>query len=154
MALSKHTVYDKLVTKVSGSDTKVSITSGGLVLKIRHDSAKEGLERKIKNVEKDTECQWAGQKDYLQRKPRTKLINKIIKTKIRNKLPVITGLATNVSFNTKLTKTEKKLPNIISLATQAALNTKVTAMKDKISDITSCIATPEFIRLTKARFDV
>ena len=55
MALSKHTVYDKLVTKVSGSDTKVSITSG-LVLKIRHDSAKEGLEKKIKNVEKDTEC--------------------------------------------------------------------------------------------------
>lgn len=90
----------------------------------------------------------------MQHKPRTKLRNKIIKTKIRNKLPGITGLATDVSFNTKLTKTEKKLPNIISLATQAALNTKITAMKDKISHTTSCIATPEFIRLTKARFDV
>lgn len=40
------------------------------------------------------------------------------------------------------------------MATQAALNTKVTTMKDKISDTASCIATPEFIRLTKARFDV
>lgn len=44
-------MYGKLVTKVSGSDTKVPSTSG-LVLKIRYDSANKGLEKKIKNVKK------------------------------------------------------------------------------------------------------
>ena len=40
-----------MVTKISGSDIKVSITSG-LVVKIQYDSAKEGLEEKIENIEK------------------------------------------------------------------------------------------------------
>ena len=47
----KKTAYDKLVLKVNTTDTKMPSTSG-LVTKIKCDSEKQGLERKIEDAAK------------------------------------------------------------------------------------------------------
>ena len=47
----KKTVYSQLVTKVNDTDTKIPITSG-LVTKTQNDADKQGVKKKIANVDR------------------------------------------------------------------------------------------------------
>ena len=47
----KKTVYSQLVTKVNDIDTEIPITSG-LVTKTQNDADKQGIKKKIANVDK------------------------------------------------------------------------------------------------------
>ena len=85
------TVYDKLAIKVNAIDTKKPSTSR-LVTKTLYNSNKQGLERKIEDVNKK-----AGQKTVYS----TKI------TETENKIP---GLVTTAMLTTKASEIENKIP--------------------------------------------
>ena len=63
-------------------------------------------------------------------------------TEIENKIPSITGLATNSA----LTALENKIPNVSNLVTKTDNNTKISEIEKKV------ITTPEFNKLTTENF--
>ena len=65
--LSKRALYDKLVIKVNAIDTKMPSTSG-LVGKTAWFRQTRSSEEDRKSLQKDTQYQWADQKDWLQHK--------------------------------------------------------------------------------------
>ena len=62
-------------------------------------------------------------------------------TEIENKIPSITGLATNLA----LTAVENKIPNVSNLVTKTDYNTKISEIEKKVSD--KYITTSEFNKL-------
>ena len=52
---------------------------------------------------------------------------------IEDKIPDITNLATNTTFNAKINKVKSKIPNITNLASTAAL----TAVKKEIPNVSN-----------------
>ena len=78
MKMPKKTVYDKLVTKINNIDTS------GFVLKIKYDTDKSDLEKKISNAEKTFQMLVDLLKTYY---------NATI-TEVEGKVPSISGLAT------------------------------------------------------------
>ena len=95
-------MYDKLVVKVNNIDT------GGFVLKTKYDTDKSDLEKKIPDT--------SGLK---------KLDYSAKITKIENKIPSISGLATNAV----LTAIENKIANISSLVKKLILTQKLLKLK-------------------------
>ena len=67
-------------------------------------------------------------------------------TEIQNKIPSITGLATNSA----LTAVENEIPNVSNLVTKTDYNTKISEIEKKVSDHNhdKYITTSEFNRLT------
>ena len=149
--VTKKTAYDKLVSKVDNIDNT------GLVLKTTYDTDKSGLKKKISGADKkipDVSSLF------------TKTIFNAKVTKIENKIPSITSLATNLSFvennipdvsglvkktdfNAKITEVENKIPSITTLATNSAL----TAVENKIPDVSSLVAKTDFDAKLKAISD-
>ena len=101
----KKTEYNKLVTKVDNIDTT------GFVLKAKYDADKSDLEKRISDVDKEIPDTSAFIK-------RTDYSSKI--TKIENKIPSISGLATNSA----LTAVENKIPSDSGLVKKTDYNTK------------------------------
>ena len=111
----KNTEYNKLVSKVN------NIGTTGFVLKTTYDTDKSDLEKKICDADKkipDT-SDLAKKAD----------LNAII-TEIENKMPSITGLATNSA----LTAAENKIPAVSSLEKKTDYNTKISEIENKIND--------------------
>ena len=111
----KKTEYNKLVSKVN------NIGTTGFVLKTTYDTDKSDLEKKICDADKkipDT-SDLAKKAD----------LNAII-TEIENKMPSITGLATNSA----LTAAENKIPAVSSLEKKTDYNTKISEIENKIND--------------------
>ena len=71
-------------------------------------------------------------------------------TEIENKIPSISGLATNSA----LTAVENKIPSLSNLITKTDYNTKISEIKKKVSDHNhdKYITTPEFNKLTTENF--
>ena len=112
----KKTEYDKLVTKVDNFDT------AGFVLKTTYDTDKSDLEKRISDADKkipDTS-------DLAKKK--VDLNAKIIE--VENKIPNITGLATNSA----LTAVENKIPDVSGLLTKTDYNRKISENEKKVSD--------------------
>ena len=101
----KKTEYKELVTKVYNIDT------AGFALKTKYDTDKSDLEKKISDVDKKN----PNTSDLAKT---TDLNAKI--TIIENKLPSITGSATNSA----LTAVENKIPDVSNLVTKTDCNTK------------------------------
>ena len=108
-----------------------NIDTTGFVLKTKYDTDKSGLENKISDVDKKTDLN-------------TKI------TEIENKIPSITGLATNSA----LTAVENKIPNVSNLVTKTDYNTKISGIEMKLSDHNhnKYITTPKFNKLTTESF--
>ena len=72
-------------------------------------------------------------------------------TEVENKIPSISGLATNSA----LTVVENKVPDISGLVTRTNYNTKISEIEKKVSDHNHCkyITTPEFSTLSARIFD-
>ena len=72
-------------------------------------------------------------------------------TEVENKIPSITGLATNSA----LTVVENKIPDISGLLTKTNYNTKISEIEKKVSDHNhdKYITTPEFNTLSARVFD-
>ena len=72
-------------------------------------------------------------------------------TEIENKIPSITGLATNSA----LTAVENKIPNVSSLVEKTDYDTKISEIEKKVSDHNQdkYITTPEFNNLAAGVFD-
>ena len=73
-------------------------------------------------------------------------------TGLENKIPSISGLATNAA----LTAVENKIPYISSLVKKADYNTKISEIEKKLADHNhdTYITTPEFNKLTAENFAV
>ena len=71
-------------------------------------------------------------------------------TEIENKIPSITGLATNSG----LTAVENKIPKASNLVTKTDYNTQISEMEKKVSDHNhdKYITNPEFNRLRTENF--
>ena len=95
-------MYDKLVAKVTNIDTS------DFVLKIKYNTNKTELEKKIPNVI-----------DFFKE---AKL------TELENKIPDISSLATK----TTLTAVENKIPSVSNLVNKG--NTKITDVEKKLTD--------------------
>ena len=111
----KKTEYNKLVSKVN------NIGTTGFVLKTTYDTDKSDLEKKICDADKkipDTS-------DLAKKADLNALI-----TEIENKMPSITGLATNSA----LTAAENKIPAVSSLEKKTDYNTKISEIENKIND--------------------
>ena len=111
----KKTEYSKLVTKVDNIDAT------GFVLKAKYDTDKSDLEKKIRDAEKNIPNTSAFVK-------KTDYISKI--TEIENKIPSISGLATNSA----LIAVENKIPIVSNLATKTDYNTKISKIERKVTD--------------------
>ena len=120
----KKTVYDKLVAKVNNIDTT------GFVLKTAYHTDKSNLEKKF---------------------PDTSDLTKKTITEIENKIPSITGLATNSA----LTAVKDKIPNVSILVKQTDYDTKISDIEKKIADHNQnkYITTQEFTKLTTENFN-
>ena len=72
-------------------------------------------------------------------------------TRIENKIPSVSGLATNAA----LTAIENKIPNISSLVKQTDYNTNITEIEKKVTDqnYDKYITTPKFNRLSEEVLD-
>ena len=71
------------------------------------------------------------------------------KTKdIKDKVPDITNLSTNISLNAKINGVKNKIPNITNLATTTAL----TNVENKMPDLSKYVTTPQFNKLTAENF--
>ena len=72
-------------------------------------------------------------------------------TEIENKIPSITGLATNSA----LAAVENKIPNVSSLVKKADYNTKINEIENKVNDHNhgKYITTPEFNILAAKAFN-
>ena len=117
-------MYDKLVEKVNKIDTS------RFVLKIKYQTDKAGLEKKISDV--------------------TDLTKEIKLTKLEKKIPDISGLATKSA----LTAVGNKIPDVSSLVKKTDYNTKITEFENKISDHNHdrYITTSKFNTLTAEDF--
>ena len=93
----KKSEYKKLLTKVDNIDTK------GFVLKTKYDADKSDLEKKISGAGK--------------------------------KIPNTNDLTKNTDLNAKITEIENKMPSITGLATNSAL----TAVENKMPDVGSLV---------------
>ena len=60
---------------------------------------------------------------------------------IEDKLPDITNLATNTTFNAKINEVKKEIPSIGNLVTNASINAKINAVKNKVPNITNLATT-------------
>ena len=109
----KKTEYDKLVEKVDNIDTT------GFVLKTTYDTDKSNLGKKISDAIKKI----PNTSDLAKK---TDLNVKI--TEIENKIPSITGLATNPA----ITAVENKTPNVSNLVTKADYDTKISNYDKKL----------------------
>ena len=71
-------------------------------------------------------------------------------TEIENKMPSVTGLATNSA----LTAVENKIPDVSGLVKKTDYNTKISDIEIKITDYIhdKYITTPEFKKLTTEMF--
>ena len=162
----KKTLYDILVIKGNATDTKIP-SSTGSVIKIQIDSDKQGLEKKVEDVDKNTtntsglvkmtDCntkitEIENETPIVAGLITTEVLNKKA-TEIKNKIPSITNLATKAAVNTKTIEVESEIPDITILTTKVALNTKSIEIEKKPSDATGFITTPEFNRLTKISCD-
>ena len=81
-----------------------------LIVKYHYHSDKQGLEKKIEDVNKKMRntSEWVRKTDY-----------NANGTDFENKIPSITGLVNTATLNTKVI--ENKIPDIINLAIKAAL---------------------------------
>ena len=113
--VAKKTEYDKLVTKVNGTDTT------GFVLKTKYDIDKSDLEKKISDADKKIP-------DTSDRAKKTDLNAKI--TEIEKKIPSITGLGTNSA----LTAVENKIPDVSGLVKKTDYYTKMSEIENKVDD--------------------
>ena len=104
----KKAEYDKLVAKVNNIDTT------GLVLKNTYNTDKSDLEIKIPDTSDPAK--------------KADLNAKI--TEIENKIPSITGLATNSA----LAAVEYKIPDVSSLVKNTDYDTKISDIEKKIAD--------------------
>ena len=131
------TEYNKLVTKVDNIDTT------RFVLKIKYDTDKSDLEKKIGDVDRkipDTSG-FVEKTDYS---------SKI--TKVEGKIPSISGLATNSA----LTAVENKIPNASNLVTKTGYNRKISEIENKDNDHNHdkyITTTPEFNTLAASVFN-
>ena len=125
----KKTVYDKLVAKGNSIDTSA------LVLKIKYDTDKTELEKKIPDT--------SGLVIKTDHKPKI--------TEIEDKIASISGLATNAA----LTAAENKIPDISSLVKKADYGSKITEIEKKRTDHNhdKYITTPEFNTLAASVFN-
>ena len=122
-------MYDKPFAKVNSIDT------GGFVLKTKYDTDKSDLVKEILDT-----SGLVKKLDY----------NAQI-TEIENKIPSISGLATNAA----LTTVENKMPNITSLVKKKTdYKTKINEIEKELTDHDhdKYIATPEFNKLTAEYF--
>ena len=128
--MSKKSVYNKLVTKVNNIDTS------GFALKIKYDTDKSDLEKKISDT------------SGLVKK--TDYIVKI--SEIESVITSISGLAKNSA----LTAVENKVPNINSLDKRTDCNTKISELEKKVTDHNhdKYINTSEFNKLAATNFTV
>ena len=90
--MSKKTVYDKVVIKVNAVDTKIPSTYG-LVTKTQYDLDKQGLEKKIEDIDNKniTNATGLDKNAYYN----TKIIE------IEKKISNVTGFMTTAALNTK-----------------------------------------------------
>ena len=116
----KNTLCDKLAIKVNAIDTNISSTRG-LVTKTQDDSDKQGIEKRIEDVDK----------------------------KIPNTSELVNKTYYNVKITGFKNKIPRTTPDITNLITKSALNTKSAEVKNKILDTRGFLSTPEFDRLTK-----
>ena len=132
----KKTLYNKLVEKVNNIDTT------GFPLKTTYDTDRSDLEKKISDADKKV-C------DTTELAKKADLNVKI--TEIENKIPSITGLATNSA----LTVVGNKIPDVSGLVKKITdYNTKISEIKKKVSDHNhdKYITTPEFNNLAAGVF--
>ena len=122
----KKAMYDKLVAKVNNIDTS------NFVLKIKYNTNKTELEKKIPNVI-----------DFFKE---AKL------TELENKIPDISSLATK----TALIIVENRIPDVSSLVKKTYYNTKITDIENKLNNHNhdKCIDTSEFNQLAADVFNV
>ena len=118
-------VYDKLVPKVSYSDTS------DFVLKTKYQTSKAELEKKIPDL--------------------TNFVKKTKLTELENKIPDVSNLATK----TALTAVENKIPSVSNLVKKTDYNTKITEIEKKLTDHNhdKYITTPEFNTLAASVFN-
>ena len=111
----KKTEYNKLVTKVHNIDTT------NFALKTKYEKDVSDFEDKISKIDKKylMLVAWLKKPDYS---------SKI--TELGNKIPSITGLATNSA----LTAVENKIPDVGSLAKKSNYNTKISEIENKVND--------------------
>ena len=109
--LSKKTVYDKLISKVIATDTKIP-SHGTSVTKTQYDSDKQDLEKKITDVDEKLP-NTSGQ-------VKTDCNTKI--TEIETKIPSINRLVTTVALNTNAKAIENKISdNLIDYQKEALM---------------------------------
>ena len=75
------------------------------------------------------------------------LLNKMYimpRSKIEDKIPDITNLATNTNLNAKIIEVKIKIPSITNLATTDALNAEINEVKNKILNLNNVAATTAF----------
>ena len=128
-------MYDELVTKVNNTDIS------GFVLKTKYDTDKPDLEKKIIDADKKS----------LLTSELVKKINYNAKiTEVQNKIPSISGLATNSA----LTAVENKIPDVSGLVKKADYDTKICETEKKLTDHShdQYITTPEFNKFTAEIF--
>ena len=120
----KKIVSEKLAAKVNNIDT------GDFVLKIKYQTDKAELEKKILDM------------SYLVKKKLTEL---------ENKIPDVSSLATK----TALTAVENKIPSVSNLVKKTDYNTKVTEIENKLNNHNhdKYITTPEFNTLAASVFN-
>ena len=131
----KKTEYNKLATKADSIDTT------GFVLKTKYDTDKSDLEKKISDADKNIP-------DVSDLVKKTNFDAKI--TKVEDKIPSITGLATSSA----LTAVENKIQIVSNLVKKTGYNTKISDIENKITDHNhgKYITTLEFNRLTTENF--
>ena len=142
-------------------------SNSGLVTKTQYGLDKQGIEKKIEDVDKKISntsglVKKTGYKTKISQFEKkipcvTGLVTAIMLNgkarKIEKKIPDTTNLATKAVLNTKVAGVESKIPGLINPTVKATLNTKVTETENKISDTTGFVTTPEFNTLTKMSFD-
>ena len=122
----KKTVYDKLATEVDNIDTS------RFLLKIKYDTDKLELEKKISNV-----SNLVKKSDY----------NSKV-SEIKTKIPSITSLATTSA----LTAVENKISSVSNLVKKADYNTKISELEKKLNNTDKYITTSKFNKLTAVNF--
>ena len=131
----KKKVYDKLVAKANNIDTT------GFVLQNTYDIDKSDLEKEIRDANKkipDTN-------DLIKKR------NLNVKvSELKNKIPNITGLATNAP----LTAVENKIPNVSDLGKKAYYDSKISGIEKNVTDHDhdKYITTSEFNKRTTENF--
>ena len=131
----KKKVYDKLVAKANNIDTT------GFVLQNTYDIDKSDLEKEIRDANKkipDTN-------DLIKKRDLDVKVSEL-----KNKIPNITGLATNAP----LTAVENKIPNVSDLGKKAYYDSKISGIEKNVTDHDhdKYITTSEFNKRTTENF--